>query len=773
MNPDGPGPVATRRSTGPANRPMIARVHAASLDRFVLKSALRAAIVVPLAFAFSLEVIGDKQVALFAAFGSMALLVFVDFGGAPRARLRAYLLLVVAGALLITLGTLCSHTTWLATVVMGVVAFAVLFAGVLDAYVAAAYAAALLTFVLPVMVPAAASAIPMRLEGWGLAGALCIPATLLLWPGRARNAVRQDAAEAARALAGLVEARSTGDRAAGDAAADVAHVAIVGVRTRFVSMAQRPSGTAGPTAALARLIDGLGWLHRAANRVPAFASGAAPCPAERAEIETSASAALRSVAAELESGPSQAAFDLERLRAAHEVFGRAQLAHFRQLEPGRDEAEATAELDEAYRLRQLSLGTLQVGEDALDACERRAGAMSLAALRGRVAAIGRLARTHASSRSVWMRNSLRAAVGLSLAVLIGRVTDLEHAFWIVLGTLSVLRSTALSTSVTVASALIGTLVGIIVGGLIVVAVGGDQGALWVVLPFAVLLAGYTPQAISFAAGQASFTIVVLVLFNLLQPAGWRVGLVRVEDVAIGAGVSLVVGALVWPHGATAILRRSMGAAYVAAAEYLDTTITALLGYGEPAQHDLAARRALDTAQLLDTAVRDDLASRSYPRGRLDDLTVLSSGANRVRRVGRMLEDAHSFSRLAPIGDELPRLAEARDAFDAERHARCAWYEALGTAISEGEPSPPAEGEGSPQAASEAMRSVVLEHAAGGGDLQPGLAIAWAHRHLDALSALEPMLTSALRRIHERDEAAVERDDPMELTRAPVAEAVKP
>ncbi len=43
---------------------------------FVLKSALRAAIVTPLAFALSLVVIDSKQMALFAAFGSMALLVF-------------------------------------------------------------------------------------------------------------------------------------------------------------------------------------------------------------------------------------------------------------------------------------------------------------------------------------------------------------------------------------------------------------------------------------------------------------------------------------------------------------------------------------------------------------------------------------------------------------------------------------------------------------------------------------------------------------------------
>ncbi len=75
------------------------------------------------------------------------------------------------------------------------------------------------------------------------------------------------------------------------------------------------------------------------------------------------------------------------------------------------------------------------------------------------------------------------------------------------------------------------------GGLIVVVVGGDRGVLWAVLPFAVLLAAYAPQAISFTAGQGAFTLVVLVLFNLINPAGWKVGLVRVEDVAIGAGVS--------------------------------------------------------------------------------------------------------------------------------------------------------------------------------------------------------------------------------------------
>jgi hypothetical protein len=39
---------------------------------------------------------------------------------------------------------------------------------------------------------------------------------------------------------------------------------------------------------------------------------------------------------------------------------------------------------------------------------------------------------------------------------------------------------------------------------------------------------------SFAAGQAAFTMMVVFIFNLLVPTGWRVGLIRVEDVVIGA-----------------------------------------------------------------------------------------------------------------------------------------------------------------------------------------------------------------------------------------------
>jgi uncharacterized membrane protein YccC len=719
---------------------------AADPGMFVLKSALRAAIVTPLAFALSLVVIDSKQMALFAAFGSMALLVFADFGGSRRARLRAYLLLVAAGGVLIVLGTLCSRSAWLATTAMGLVAFTILFAGVLDDYVVAARAAVTLTFVLPVMVPADAAEIPTRLAGWGLAGALCIPAALLLWPARPRSVLRREVAQAARSLAELVEATSRGDRPAADIAAQSTRTATVAVRSRFVSMTQRPSGTTGPTAALARLIEDLGWVLRVAEHQPALASTAAPCPAERAAIETATAAVLLGVAAHLQGSGSELRVEMARLREAHEAFGRMQLEHFEHMQPDRDEAEAEIELDEAYRLRAPSYGVLQAGQDALQACEEHAKTISEQTLRARIDTAYRLVRTHASTRSVWLRNSLRWAVGLALAVLVGQLADLQNSFWIVLGTMSVLRSSALSTSATIASALLGTLAGIVVGGLIVVAVGGDRGVLWAVLPFAVLLAAYAPQAISFAAGQGAFTIVVLVLFNLIHPAGWRVGLVRVEDVAIGAGVSLLVGLLLWPRGTTAILRGAIGAAYDSAAHYLDATITALLGAGEQAHSSRAAREAFDTAQLLDAAMRDYLANRGSARRNINDLTLLATGAGRVRRVARLLQDAHSFMRLAPIDDALPRLAGARDALDAERRARCGWYESFGRAIALTAASPDPELSDVGGEALSFNGSVVLEHVSNGDRLQPGLAIAWAHRHLDVLAELELMLDSAYGRI---------------------------
>ena len=150
--------------------------------------------------------------------------------------------------------------------------------------------------------------------------------------------------------------------------------------------------------------------------------------------------------------------------------------------------------------------------------------------------------------SVWFRNSLRAALALSIAVLIAKAADLDHAFWVVLGVLSALRSNALSTSATVLQALSGTVLGFVVVSVGILVWGGDATVAWIILPITVFLAAYTPTAVHYVIGQASFTLFVVVLFNLLEPAGFQTGIIRVEDIAIGGAVAIVVGLLFWPRG---------------------------------------------------------------------------------------------------------------------------------------------------------------------------------------------------------------------------------
>ena len=146
---------------------------------------------------------------------------------------------------------------WLAAGAMAVVGFAILFSGVINGYFAAAATAAMLTFVLPVTIPAPISAIPARLEGWALAAAAGICAHMLLWPARPRATLRADAARACVALADLA-----GPELAATAAIRPQRRAPGGrsLRGPFLATPHRPTGPTGPTAALASLVDELDWL---------------------------------------------------------------------------------------------------------------------------------------------------------------------------------------------------------------------------------------------------------------------------------------------------------------------------------------------------------------------------------------------------------------------------------------------------------------------------------------------------------------------------------
>ncbi len=342
---------------------------------------------------------------------------------------------------------------------------------------------------------------------------------------------------------------------------------------------------------------------------------------------------------------------------------------------------------------------------------------------------------------MWFQNSVRGAAGLAVAVYIAQRTGLQHSFWVVLGTLSVLRSNALGTGWSIVSALAGTAVGIVVGALLVIGIGTHEAVLWGVLPVAILLAAYAPRAISFAAGQAGFTVVLFVLFNLIQPVGWRVGLVRVEDVAIGFAISLGVGLLFWPRGAGALLR-----------EDLADRVRARRGlrrrHGPAADRRRRLRRALlaqgvpQTPRSTGSTTPFGSTSPSAPRPGSTSRTSRRSSAARRASAGQ-----RSRSRRSDAWWTATRGSSAcGENLDREIHALQSWYVTLGYALVNDRPVPP------PHIRDAEGRSRLLacvRDAARGRDeatAQAALVLLWASQHLDNLWRLEAHLGERARAV---------------------------
>jgi uncharacterized membrane protein YccC len=695
------------------------------MDTEALKSAARAAIVMPAVFAFADQVIGNPQTSLFAAFGSFAVLVLVEFGGWRRARLLAYLAFAAVGVALITLGTLCSRDVWLAAGATGVVVFVTLFSGSLNGYLAAASTGAILLFVLPTNVPAPNSAIPDRLLGFALAAGVGTLAVLFLWPPRRRADLRRSVAGAMRSVVELIDA----EPAQAGARADTARGAVDGLRRSFLGSQHRPAGPTGATAALAALPDELDWLLSFLE--PPLEISAS----EDGEAMASAAAVLRASIDRLEGGSAQADFD--RLARARADVAHAFIRRLPALPPSAGAAVLPETLETPFRVRAATYSARQVG---LYAMRATAGTVPsdedtdvAAPTSGPVHAFEQLAVEHANVRSIWLQNSIRGAIALAVSVFIAQSLSLQHGFWVVLGTLSVLRSNALSTGWSIVSAIGGTAIGIVVGALLVVAIGTHDTVLWAVLPLAVLLAAYAPRAISFAAGQAGFTITLLVLFNIIQPVGWQVGVVRVEDVAIGFAVSLGVGLLFWPRGAAALLRGDLANAFARSADYVTATMRELAQSGDATETARSGRAADAAIHRLDDVFRQYLVERSATRLNVEDVAALVGGAGRVRRA------AQSLVALENMVDRSAQLDRCGTHIQDELNTFHAWYVDFGDALVNQRAASP------PHLRDREGRRELFECAratASNGDKaskQAALILVWAVQYLESLRRLEEHL----------------------------------
>jgi uncharacterized membrane protein YccC len=345
-------------------------------------------------------------------------------------------------------------------------------------------------------------------------------------------------------------------------------------------------------------------------------------------------------------------------------------------------------LDESFRVDNVATTIDKLGADvvALVASRKRTWWQQSLGLEAkgadsRVDAARRRLKSHLSPRSVWLHNSARAAIAIGLSVWVAYAFGVQHAFWVVFGTLAVLRSNALSTGQTIVKALTGTIEGIIIGSIIIALLGSHEVVFWILLPLAICFTGFAPSAISFAAGQAGFTMTILILFNIVAPSGWTIGVVRIEDVALGCAVSLVVGLLLWPRGASATLRQSIADAIDTSVGYLHSAVAYGLSRCDAAtsaaEDPVVARAgAQAAARRLDDAFREFLSEQGAKSVTLSDVGTLIAGVTAVRTTADSIQDLWSTHDVKSSSDR----RVVREALSQGTQSVADWFAELSSVL---------------------------------------------------------------------------------------------
>ena len=480
--------------------------------------------------------------------------------------------------------------------------------------------------------------IPARLAGWWLASVAGTVAVLVLAPRPAGDRLRSAAAASATALADELQAALGGSLTAAHTKAAVA--AKHALMTAFTSAPYRPTGLAVTDQALANLIEDLEWCAALIDDTVREGTDLTAIAAIDQRLLGEAAGVLRDTARVLEGAGARPRLD--------ELEESARDASIAALSHGDSPTESAAHV--SFHSRMVAAAARTAATDALIAA-RRVGPGVVGAERvrwhgsldtqpepaGRSALVDtarRLVSGNASLRSVWLLNCARGALALAAAVAIADLTNVQHGFWVVLGALSVLRTSAASTGATALRAIGGTVLGFFIGAGLILAIGTNTAALWAALPFAILVASYTPGTAPFAIGQAAFTVNLSVLYNILVPIGWKVGVVRVEDVAIGAAVSAAVGVLFWPRGATSVVGDDLAEAFHRGGIYLVQATAWALGLR--ASRPDAGASVVRAGVRLDDGLRALLTEQGTRRVPKEQLWRLVGGAMRLRLTAQSL-----------------------------------------------------------------------------------------------------------------------------------------
>ena len=542
------------------------------------RRALRAAIGATVAFYLGWIVIDDAVLAVFATLSVIGLLVLADFGGDLARQARAYVLATVLAGALVALGTAVSEHTFAAAGLLFVVALCVSLSTAVGRNVATGANGVLLFFLVACAVPAPLDALDSRVAGVLLGGGISLLSALTIWPQRPPDRLRDALADAVDTLARRVGRSSHGPEAAADSFTEPVRDALAMAGPGRLAVGERPTLATERDHAQLRVGYGLSraqlMLERLSQR-PAPVRGVADAERilarELRQVLEATAAALRG-----EGPPPAVDVTVDAGRAHRE---RTDAALVSELALGQAAATLALGADRSVLAGEISTSVGGIVTDArvvvgTDRFPARAGSMSEGLDRRVEAILDRLVTIVSSTlspRSVVLQNSLRLAVGLSIARLLGGLLEVENGFWVLFATLSVMRTSAVQTGATALQAVLGTLIGFAVGLPLLLAIGTRGDLYLYVLPI-VIVGGLLAGSINVVWGQAGFTVLVSVLFNLVEPVGWEIGVIRIQDVALGAAAGVVIGLAAWPRGAAGQLAQSLADAIKACGDLVAATV---------------------------------------------------------------------------------------------------------------------------------------------------------------------------------------------------------
>lgn len=594
----------------------------------VLRRAARLTLVASVVFYACRYGAGSPMLATYGLFGTIAAGSFAQLPGPAPQRARILVTSLPVVWALIAAGSLLAWSTWAAAGGMLVIGFVVAFAGVGNPRLVGWASAFQLFYILASFPPYQPGTLPQRLGGVTLAIVLLAVAEVFLWPDPVPVSYRQRLAEAADGVGAFL-----------DAAAD--------------ALTDPRDGPGGREARRRRAYDVVATLDLARNP-PAWAPTAAGVQDRALRI---CAAALREVLAEADrlaaDAPPEPIPDLAAAGLLRSGAGTTRAAG-RSLSPGAPPVDL-GDLDVAIGRAEAAY---VVGRDAPDVPRlcRDATALALAD-QVRVFAVGarvatgsppdgaddpsglfefarhgpwtlywRQFRSHLAPRSAHLHSSLRLAVALAVARVAAGVLQLTHGFWVLLATLTVLRTSAADTRTALRPALLGTIAGAAVSGLVMLLV--EEPAVYaVVLPVTLILAFGVGRLLGPVWQQALFTVLLTVVFAQLGPEGWRLAEVRLVDVLLGAVVGVLAGVAMWPRGAGHDLRRNAARLLASSGDAVERTVQAVLGGAD--HPDRAIDQVRRRMVLVDSSYCQFHSERHDPRRQQVSWDVVLGAGHRV------------------------------------------------------------------------------------------------------------------------------------------------